>query len=197
MSGLLLPAWPAPREIVPSPVIPGGLQSTATESDDFWLNRLGARYSIDFSMKPMTPEQADQWSDLEETNATVVMRIPQPGLDIGAPGAPEVDGSGQSGSSIAIKGLTPHYAVRRKQWLSIVTGGRRYCYRARSEVVADASGEVVVPIRPMLRKPHLDGDVVEIAEPMIEGIALVADGAWAIRADDRLVYLAFTIKERA
>ncbi len=194
---ILLPAWPAPREIIGRLFVAGEVVSTATDSDDTWLDRLGSRYSVDFVMKPMTYEQSCDWSDLEETGQTVVMALRQPGVDTGAPGAPVVDGSGQSGSSINLKGLTPHYVIRRRQWLPIITGGQRYAYRARSEVVVGADGKVTVPIRPMLRKPHLNNDVVELAEPKIEGIPTVSDDVWGIRASDPFVYLSFNIKERA
>lgn len=194
---ILLPTTPAPKEIVPRLFLPGEVQSTATGSDDAWLDRLGARYEVDFTMRPMSDEQSWDWSDLEEKRSSVVMTLRQPGLDTGMPGAPVVDGSGQSGSNIALKGLTPHYVIRRRQWIPIITGGQRYCYRAKSEVVAGADGKVVIPIRPMLRKPHVNNDVVELADPKIEGIPTVSDDAWGIRADDRLVYLSFTIRERA
>lgn len=194
---VILPSWPAPKEIVPRLFVTGGLQTTATESDDNWLDRLGSRYSVDFTMRPMTYDQAAEWSDLEETGANVVMPLRQPGVEFVSAGSPTVDGSGQSGSNIALKGLTPYFVIRRRQWLPIITGGQRYCYRAKAEVIADASGDVVVPIRPMLRKPHLNNDVVEIDSPKIEGIATLSEDAWGIQASDRHIYLAFTIRERA
>ena len=155
---------------------------------------MGSRYAWDFEMPPQRYEAAQDWSDIDSEGETCVMPIPQPGVDTGAPGLPRVNGAGQSGSSIVLDGLTPQYVFRRNWWLSVVTGGQRFCYRGRAEVVANGSGQMTIPLRTMLRVPHADNDVVEIAEPKVEGFVTPAPDAWAM-GPDGLVRLAFSIKE--
>jgi hypothetical protein len=160
------------------------------------LNRVGSRHAVDYVMRPQTYEAAQDWSAIDDETETVRMAVYQPGIDTGAPGAPRVKGAGQSGATLLIDGLTPHYVIRRRQFFHVETSGRLYLYRAKAEVIASAIGEASVTLTTMLRAPHGDNNVVELASPMIEGFATVADDAWAITAADRLVFLKFTIEER-
>jgi len=157
---------------------------------------MGSKYALDYTMRPMTYDQAQEWADIDDESATVVMSIYQPGLDTGAPGNPLIDGAGQAGSLPVFKGLTPFYAMRKNQWVSVKTGGVWYAYRAKFETVADENGRLVLPIRTLLRTSPANNDEVEIGDPKIEGYPTPADGCWAISATDRLIRLAFTITER-
>ena len=92
-----------------------------------------------------------------------------------------------------IDGLTNGYVIRKGQFLSVVTQGRRFLYRAKASVTV-SGGAATVPLRTMLRFPPADNDVVEIAQPMIEGF--IRDlGEWSVGVD-RLVGLQFTVRER-
>lgn len=162
--------------------------------DEQELLRKGSRYALTFQMPPMRWTTSMDWDDLMTEGDTVLMKVFQPGFDTGAPGDPVVDGGGQAGTSLLLTGLTPTYPVRKGQFLSVVTDGQRFLYRAKAEVVADASGAATVPLRTMLRRSPADGDTVELAEPMIEGF--VRDlGEWAVGVD-HLVGLQFTVRER-
>jgi hypothetical protein len=158
-------------------------------------NRMGSRYQLKVQLEPMPIEDANEWADLDDEAETCLFVIPQPCIDTGTPGAPRVNGAGQSGSSLVVNGVTPHYALGKNWWISLVSGGQHFCYRVRSEAIADASGNLTIPLRTMLRKPPADNDVVEIAEPRIEGFVTVDEGAWMIDGN-HLISLGFTIKER-
>lgn len=158
-------------------------------------NRMGSRYSLKVQLEPMAPMDADEWADLDDETETCVLVIPQPGIDVGVPGSPIVAGAGQAGANLAVSGLTPHYIVRKHQWLTVETGGQLFCYRARDYVVAAADGTATIALKTMLRKPPADGDTVDLAVPRIEGFVTLDADAWKVDGN-HLISLAFEIKER-
>lgn len=191
---ILLPSRPGPQRMTPRLISGRSDSRPAFGSGVQRVSRMGSRYAIEFVMPPMTWADAADWSDIDVEAGTVAMIIPQPGVYVGAPGVSLVDASGQTGSTLAIKGLTPYHVLRKNQWLSLITGGQRFCYRVKTETVADATGDAAVPLQTLLRYPHLNNDVVEIAEPRIEGFCTVAPDAWAM-GPDGLVQPSFTIEE--
>lgn len=193
---LSLPTWPWPRQMTPRLVTARNELSAAFGGNVQRFSRMGSRHAIDFTMPPMTYIDAQDWSAIDAEDETVVMVIPQPGLDTGAPGAPLVAGAGQTGTTLNLDGLTPHYVFRRRQWLTITTSGQRYAYRVKTETVVGSGGTVALPLTTMLRVSPADNDVVEVAEPKIEGFATVPEGAWETDVAG-LVSLSFTITERA
>lgn len=158
-------------------------------------NRMGSRYQLKVQLEPMPIEDANEWADLDDEAETCLFVIPQPGIETGTPGSPRVSGGGQAGASIVLDGLTPYYAIGKNWWISVVTGEQHFCYRARFQAIADGNGNLTIPLRTMLRKPPADNDVVEIAEPRMEGFVTVDDDAWMIDGN-HLISLSFTIKER-
>jgi hypothetical protein len=156
--------------------------------------RKGSRYALAFTMPPMRYADSMAWDDLTAEGATVLMQVHQPGFDTGVSGAPLVNGGGQAGTSLMIDGLTPAYVLRKGQFLSVISSGRRFLYRVAADVIANGSGQATVTLRTMLRYPPADNDVVEIAQPMIEGF--VRDMQSVEVGVDRMVQLAFTVRER-
>lgn len=192
---LTLPARPAPRLMTPRLVSSRNELVPAFGGPTMRNPRMGSRYALDYELPPQTALSAQDWADIDDETDTCVIAIYQPGLDTGAPGAPLVDGASQTGSVLALKGLTPNYIIQKNQWLSVITGGQRFAYRAKDYVVVANDGTVDVPLRTMLRKAHANNDMVEIARPMIEGYVSVPVDAWTVEVD-RLVRLSFTITER-
>lgn len=194
MAVLVLPRDPAPSNMTVGLVSAKNDLTPAFGGDDQSLLRKGTRYALTFQMPPMRYVTSMNWDDLMAEGDTVLMRVFQPGFDVGAPGAPLVNGGAQAGTSLIVDGLTPNYIVRKGQFLSIVTGGQRFLYRVRAAVVANGSGQATIPLRTMLRRPPSNNDVVEIAQPMIEGFVREM-GEWSVGVD-RLVGLQFTVRER-
>lgn len=189
-----LPIRPAPASMTVAMITAKNMLTPAIGSgDEQEIQRKGTKHALTFSLPPMPYVQSMDWDDVLVEGDTAVMKVHQPGFDTGAPGLPLVKGAGQIGSSLLIDGLTPNYVIRKGQYLSVITGGQRFLYRCRSEVVA-LTGEVSVPLRTLLRRPPADNDVVEIAQPMIEGF--VRDLSDMSVGIDRLVSLSFTIRER-
>jgi hypothetical protein len=194
MAVLTLPTVPAPRSMGIELVTAKNTLTPAFGGSDQELLRKGTRYALSFEVGPMAYVTSMDWDDLMAEGDTVLMRVYQPGLVIGAPGTPLVNGAGQAGTSLVIDGLTAGYVIRKGQFLSIVTAGQRYLYRARASATANGSGQATVQFRNMLRRPPADNDVVEIAQPMIEGF--VKDMSMGAVGPDGLVTISFTVRER-
>lgn len=189
-----LPTIPAPANMSIGIVSAKNELTPAFGGAEQELLRKGTRFALTFMMPPMSYVASMSWDDLMAEGDTVLMRVFQPGFDVGTPGTPLVNGAGQAGSSIVLDGLTAGYVVRKGQFLSIVSSGQRFLYRAKANATANGSGQVTILLRTMLRRPPADNDAVEIAQPMIEGF--VRDlGEWAVGVD-RLVGLKFTVRER-
>lgn len=193
MAILTLPTDPAPAKMAVAMVSAKNTLTPAFGGAEQELLRKGTRYALTFSMPVMTYVQSMEWDDLMAEGDTVLMRVFQPGLVIANPGTPLVKGAGQAGTSLVIDGLPNGYVIRKGQFLSVVSAGQRFLYRAKASATSVA-GTATVPLRTMLRRPPNDNDVVEIAQPMIEGF--VRDlGEWSVGVD-RLVGLQFTVRER-
>lgn len=193
MTVLTLPTDPAPAKMGIGMVSAKNTLTPAFGGAEQELLRKGTRYALTFFMPVMTYVQSMEWDDLMAEGDTVLMRVFQPGLVIPNPGAPLVKGAGQAGASLTIDGLPNGYVIRKGQFLSVVSVGQRFLYRAKASATSVA-GTATVPLRTMLRRPPNDNDVVEIAQPMVEGF--VRDlGEWAVGVD-RLVGLQFTVRER-
>lgn len=193
MTVLTLPTSPAPANMAIAMVSAKNTLTPAFGGAEQELLRKGTRYALTFSMPPMSYIQSMEWDDLMAEGDTVLMRVFQPGLVIPNPGTPLVKGAGQAGTSLMIDGLPDGYVIRKGQFLSVVSAGQRFLYRAKASATSVA-GTATVPLRTMLRRPPNDNDVVEVAQPMIEGF--VRDlGEWAVGVD-RLVGLQFTVRER-
>ena len=201
MGTIYLPTSPLPQSAAPTPIVFGGWQTPPLGGIEQWLGRLGTRMSMAIVTPNLKPEPDGRlWTamllDALMTGAIVASRFPQPGFAVGAPGAVAVDGAAQTGMLLHVRGMTPSYAVRRRQFFSIVHAGRRYLHYATAQAIAGVDGRVVVPIAPMLRISPADGDVCEFAQPMIEGkIAGDAKGWTMVIA--RVSGLSFTIAEIA
>lgn len=202
---IILPTSPLPKTATPVPIVFGGWQTPATGGAESWLGYMGSRLSMAIETPNLLPEPDGRlWTaallDAWFTGETVACRFPHPGLrskvGIGADGPIAVDGAGQSGMTLAIKGMAQGSSVVRRQFFHIMHGGRRYLHYATAGAVAGADGRISIPIGPMLRVQPADGDVCEFAAPMIEGKLSGNDKGWTMIAA-RVQGLSFTIAEIA
>lgn len=133
------------------------------------IGRPGDHWMMEVEAAAMTKGCGFEFSaDIIQGRMTRV-RIPQPDTDTGAVGEPVVDGAGQSGETISLKGATPYLVVRKGWFLSVLTDDTWYAYQVTAETVTDAVGDVTLPIWPMLLVPHADEDAIALAEPWLEG----------------------------
>ena len=193
---LILPTWPGPSSMTPRPIFTRNETRPASGAGPVGRNlRPGTRWAWDIELPPMSYVESLAWDDLLSEDETVVMEILQPGLEIGAPGAPLINGANQSGRTLNLKGLTPGYVFRKGQWLSLIQNGQRFAYKSSAAAAADGSGNMALPLRTMLRVPTLNNAVVEIAQPMVEGWPTVDTDSLTVGVDG-LVSPRFTVEER-
>lgn len=161
------------------------------------INRLGTRWGVRYVMPPMGEEEARQFvarlTRGKQTN--VLMPWPVTDFDPGSPGTPLINTAASGGTAISIKGLTPGYVVREGQFFSIIHSSRRYVHMSTGDATANGSGIAAVSIFPQLRTAISVNDVVEIADPMIEGRVSPGDEwGWDVDLVGE-VGLAFTVAE--
>jgi hypothetical protein len=195
-----LPAWAVPNGAEPFLIDFGGITEPALGSEEQRIDRMGNRFGIAVTFPPFETRQQGRIIVSRLIRAkTEGLRIEYPLLDFdpGVPGAIAVDGGGQAGRSLIVRGATPHYAFREGQPFSIERAdGRHYLQFLDAEIVADAAGEAALPISPMLRDEFLDGAACHFAKPMIEGFVRGDEWRWKLSVE-RLVSVEFELREVA
>jgi len=171
MTAVTLPTTPSVRVADPMlidfgsdmvPILGGPVQR---------VNRMGSRYSLTVELPPVKEEpNARIWASAlrQAKQLGAIFTVPQPGLTIGSPGTPLVNGAHTGGTSLSIKGLSSTYALKQGQFLSIIHSSRRYLYAVAADATA-SGGNVTVTLETMLRTALANNDVIEIATPKIEG----------------------------
>lgn len=160
------------------------------------MNRKGSRFALDITVPALAlagcgPELI---ADLVQGETeSLAMPVPEAPSSVGW-GTPRVNGAGQAGLSLIVDGLPAGRTVPKGKFLSVITGGQRFVYLVRTATTANGSGQVTLPIWPMLRRSPANNDVVELAQPMIEGF-IPTGQEWSVR---RLKALgaSFSIEER-
>jgi hypothetical protein len=137
------------------------------------VNRPGGRYSITLSWPaeimrpPVTQTFTSKLKRAKRQGVQIDLLLP---VDQGSPGSPVVNGAGQSGSAISIRGFLPGYFIGEDFFCTIVEAdGTAYLHSVFSTTTANVSGIATVQIEPPLRAPFPDGAVVEFAEPFVQG----------------------------
>lgn len=195
---IALPTSPLPQVASPAPVVFGGPQLAAMGGEDQFINRVGNRFALEVTTPKLVPQPDGRlwiaallkaWM----TGERVSFPFPQPGLVIGSPGSAQVDGAGQTGSTLNMKGMTPGYTVRKGQFFNVITGGRRYLYESDIDQTVDGLGKLAAAINPMIRVSPANNDTVDF-NPLIEGLLLGDQRSWT-HVIARTQGLKFTIRE--
>lgn len=193
------PADVVPNSATPSLIDFGGVIRPATGGETLQLLRLGNRYRVEMTLPTETAEARLVAISRLRKAKREGLRVPYPlqGVDQAGGGLLVVDGAGQTGNSINLRGGTPGFVIREGFWLSIQrTDGRHYLHGADAERTISSEGKVSLPIGPNLRWPFADGATVHLSEPMIEGI-LDSDVSWNIALGNLIDGIGFAIEEVA
>jgi hypothetical protein len=195
---VLLPTSPGIRSAKPRLRDFGGWIEPSTGGKAQRLNRLGNRFGADIQVA------TSRSTDTGRVIAARLMRgltegilLPFPqDFDPGNVGqGVTVDGGGQQGSILNLKGFPAGYVVREGQFFSLIHGGRRYVHAAAADMPT-TGGRVQLPIFPMLRVIPNDGEVCEFDQPMIEGFITGNELAYALQTAPYLD-VSFTMTEAA
>lgn len=197
MPSIMLPTDPGPNGMELNYIEFGGVLTPALGGASQRINRPGDRHAVVCSMPPLVLEPHGRiWINRLRlaVQAGAIAEFLQPDFHIGSPGNPVIDGGGQAGKVVTLRGFSPYYQAREGQAFSIVIAGRRYLHFCDETKRANADGTMEMTISPMLRAPPADGDVCEFGQPKIEGI--LSDDAKRWTTDlNRHVGISFTITE--
>lgn len=138
------------------------------------LPRMGDRMAIDVKtdrLRNDASSRAFMAALFEASNATARFPVRLPNQTRGYSASTVVDGAGQAGSSIAVRGGQRGQFYRRGDLFNIEHAGRLYLHMVAGpgSPATGADGKVIIPIWPMLRFLTADGDRVDFTSPRIEG----------------------------
>lgn len=184
-------------DATPLPVELGRIQQAGGGAVAFRTDRLGNRWAFKLLSKPMRVEpDGRRWGSRFRRAKRLggIFRVQIPGFDVGAPGfGVTVAADTAAGRAIPIQGATPGYVIREGQFLSVIAGGQRYLDCCTAQTIVASDGTATVPIECLIRVPLSEDDVVELAEPKIEGSVLMeGEPGWGA---DRMTQFAFTVRE--
>ncbi|PVM90659.1 hypothetical protein [Caulobacter endophyticus] len=91
-----------------------------------------------------------------------------------------VDGAGQTGARLAVKGLTPGSTVPGFAFFSFTVSGESFLYCTSGEALVDANGRALLPISPMIRVRPADGAALNFADPQIQGKLETGNVEWSL-----------------
>lgn len=197
-----LPAGIALSDAVPSLMDFGGVMRPPLGGETLKINRLGSRFKIACTLPPIKMEPLGRVVVsrlIQAKREGLRIALPLEGVNQAGTSLPAVNGGGQSGLSLNIRGVSTGYVFKEGFWISIedVPGGRHHLHVVTANSApAPVSGVVTIAIEPMLRVSFLDNAYIYVVQPMIEG---VVDGdEWAWRTSlSRHVGIEFTIEETA
>ncbi|MFZ3485281.1 hypothetical protein [Sphingomonas sp. 3-13AW] len=201
MSGpILLPNKPALRSDRLRMLDWGGRLEAPNGGPTLTLLRLGTRHALDITPPAMRAEPHGRiWSSrLRQAKlAGALVRFTQDGFTSRIHGSPVVNGAGQAGSLLAVRGAGIRAHFGEGEAISLVHRGRRYLHFV-AEPQTLLTGAGVLSIFPMLRVIPDDGDVIEFAEKLkIEGSLSGNEVAWDRSKDGMFDFGTITITEDA
>lgn len=169
--------------------------SPAFGGADQRIARKGSRYALDVTIPALSAKSCGMGliADLlRGETEPLLIAIPEhiPAADYGTP---VVVGS-VGGNSLPVSGLPAGQVVPKGKFLSVVLAGQRYVHMVTEAATASGSGTASLKIWPMLRRPTINGAVVELAAPKIEGF-IETGQSWTINSL-KAVGMSFALKER-
>ncbi|RSU59310.1 hypothetical protein BRX36_19275 [Sphingomonas sp. S-NIH.Pt1_0416] len=198
MAVVELPNWAVPNSASPAFMDFGAVLRPSTGAALLRVDRLGSRYKLTLGFPPF--DDPDQGRVI----VSRLIRAKRMGLRVEVPLlAPQViedaivDGAGQAGTTLRLRGLFPRRVVREGYWLSVEKAdGQHFLHNVAGESIADAAGKVALPLSEMLRWPFADGARVHLVRPMIEGLVDGNEQAWSISVE-KFTHIEFTVEEAA
>lgn len=195
---ITLPERPSPSSATPALLDFTVTLRPATGGPVQRVMRAGSRYRMEFTFPPMTASDAQVFiSRLIEAKrrGEIVMPVPIVGRYQSAPGSPVVDGAGQAGTTLNVRGLVPGYLFEEGYWITIIDDDdQRYLYNVRESAPVAPDGTVTLRIEPPLRYPYLDGATINAAKPEIQGFIDGGEWSWSVEAAG-ITGISFVVEE--
>jgi hypothetical protein len=194
---IVLPTWPGARRAVPRVLDFGGVLEPSSGAATQRMNRLGNRYGVTFEMPPLTnADEGRIWINRLIRGKLAGARMEYPLLDFkpGTPGSFVVNGAGQAGTTLNIKGGTPGYTFKEGQPFNLIIGDEYYLDFIAADVTADGSGNAGITLSQMMRAQPSNNDALLITQPVVEGWVVGDQLSWEL-ALNRSIGLSFEIHE--
>lgn len=193
---IVLPRFPRPNRMSMTYLDFGFDQQGAS---DLRVDRPGNRHIITLSWprETMQPNDVQLFLSRLKRGKRQGVQIEVPLLaPQGNPGTPVVDGAGQSGTTLNVRGLIPDYVARTDYLFTLVdAAGVGYLHSIYEPVRSSASGTASWQIEPPLRAPFADGAAIHLARPFIQGALVGETFSYSVEEQKR-VPLTITIRER-
>lgn len=194
---IILPTSPGARRATPGVLDFGGILEPSSGAATQRFNRQGNRYGVAFEMPPLKNSTDGRiWVNrlIRGQQEGARMEYPLLDFDPGTPGAFVVDGGGQSGKTLAIKGGTPGYQFKEGQPFNLLISGEYYLDFIAADVAANGSGNAAITLSQMLRAQPANNDALLITQPVVEGWVVGNAVSWEI-ALERTIGISFEIHE--
>ena len=186
------------KDIQIRPVNFSGTQEGTLGGPSLPIPRLGDRFAVDISTSQLRQDSDSRLliaALFQATTDDARIRFQQPNRRRSGFAA-VIDGAGQSGRTLTVRGLPARAAFDQGEFFSLIHNGQRYVYMTAGAAIAGADGRAAVPIWPMLRALTIDAATCEFIAPYIEGQLIGFDkGAGFER--NRTKPLTFSSVERA
>jgi len=194
---IILPSSPAPRLVEHQPIDFGFVQRPATGAPGTRIDRPGERIKAAFTFPAMPASTASIYVSRLMRAKSEGLRIPFPlPRSQGSPGNPAVAGSASAGTVLNIDGATPGYQILEGYWLNVVDSeGVHYLHNVAADVTVSGGGSATLSVWPPLRADLVDGNLVVLDTPKIEGI--VIEHSPIPLPHNRIVRIDFTLEEMA
>lgn len=198
-----LPCLPRATQYEPFDVVIGTVHRSPFGGGAVPIDRTGQRFGMKVTVPVLDADCASTLLAMLSRGRKTPVRLKlAPGLvsnaDAERPyGSVVVDGAGQLGTALDLKGLTPQVVLRDGQWANLMISGQAYLYQVAADATAGEDGKVEASLWPPIRRAAADEDGVEFADPVIEGYAVIESRGAAGRIGDHAVVrgIGFTIEE--
>lgn len=182
-----LPSTPAPNSANPTLLDYGGIMRPGSGAAAQRVDRAGSRFRIEVGFPPMPAATGKVFLArlIRAKREGIKIAYPLLGVSQGSPGSPVVNGAGQSGTTLNVRGLSGGYAVQEGYWLSISNGTRSYLHVVTAAATA-SGGTMSISIAPALRFPFADGAAVNLTSPVIDGFVVGEEWSWAMDINHHL-----------
>lgn len=177
-----LPSTPAPNSVNATLIDYGGILRPGSGAAAQRVDRAGSRFRLEVGFPPMTADTGKVFLSrlIQAKRDGIKLAYPLIGISQGSPGTPVVNGAGQSGTTLNVRGCTAGYSVQEGYWLSISNGTRSYLHVVTAAATANGTGNIALTIAPALRYPFADGAAINLTAPVIDGFVVGEEWAWSL-----------------